>query len=249
MEEKTQEMELDFATLRWTIMVDEIAFKALQDNPNYKIEASMKNSLNDNYYIVEIIPDYEMPDIEAMDDEIEDVFADTDALAIHEPFTNCVFVTEDSLETLSDEIYSWNGAGGILLGDMLTDLERLAFILKFFNEKTKYKETVSIKDLKIIPTKDGDPISMEDHADKLFDDIYGVQYKDEEIVTLWWPYIMEGCGMFVAVIKEERDYPLVPFGYEKIKPSPWDDDDDDYYYYHGGYNYYDDYDERFYGRT
>ena len=114
MEETLSKNDFDFVSPRWTVLVDEISFKALQDHPNYKIEASTECLFNPSFFIAEIVPTYDIPDIEAMDDEIEDVLVDTDALAIHEPFTNCVFVTEDSVEILSEEIYTWNNAGTIL---------------------------------------------------------------------------------------------------------------------------------------
>ena len=250
MEETLSKNDFDFVSPRWTVLVDEISFKALQDHPNYKIEASTECLFNPSFFIAEIVPTYDIPDIEAMDDEIEDVLVDTDALAIHEPFTNCVFVTEDSVEILSEEIYTWNNAGTILLGDMLTDIERLAFLLKYFNDLKKTEGVVTIQDLEIIEKKDDPGIPLEDNVDKLFGDVYGIRYKDEPIVTLWWPYIMDGCGMFIAVVQdvEKESYPLIPLNEEKV--SPWKDEDDyDDYYYRGWYddNYYAD--ERFYSRT
>lgn len=251
MEEIYDKKGIDFVSPRWTILVDELGFKALQEHPNYKIEASTPCLFNPGFFIAEIVPTYEVPDIEAMDNEIEDVLIDTEALAIHEPFTNCVFVTEDSVEILGDEIYTWNNSGTILLGDMLTDIERLAFLLKYFNDLNKTKTVVTIQDLKIIEKKDDPGVPLENNVDKLFGDVYGIQYKDEPVVTLWWPYIMDGCGMFIAVVKDaddEETYPLIPLNRDD-KISPWDEDDYDDYYYRGWYddNYYAD--ERFYSRT
>lgn len=230
--------------LSWIVLLEDIEYIGLQKNNNFKIVASQKHSFNNGYWIVEIEPTYQ--NIE--DTEIEDVLNDTGALAIHEPFTSAVITTEDGLEILSEDIYSWSNAGNILLGDMLSDLERLGYILHYYT--TKYPEKmITIEDLKIVVDQHSDAIPMENNVSKLFDDIYGIEYEGK-LETIWWPFIIDGTGLHLIVIVDEEeddeDYPLVPLDNRKLTDPYYDDwppyrdwYDDDYYYR----------DERFYART
>ena len=248
-----------FDKTSWVILLGELEYKALEDNPNYKIAASMKHPFNEGFYIAEIEPLYEQQrfletgSYEPDDDEIEDVLVETDALAIHEPFTNAVFVTRDSLDILSEEIYTWNGSGSLLIGDLLNDIERLAFILDYYNSMPNRTKMVTIKDLKIVEKKDTPGIPLEDNVQKLFGDVYGIECEgDEQVLTIWYPYIIEGSHTqpFLVVVDDDameeepdEDYPLIPIhkyddDHYRYPYSAWDDYDDYY-----------DYDDRFYGRT
>ena len=52
----------------------------------------------------------------------------TNAIAVHEEFTNGIITTPEGIEDLG-EIYCWNGAGTCFLADMLTDIEKLTFLM------------------------------------------------------------------------------------------------------------------------
>ena len=114
---------------------------------------------------------------------------------------------------------------------------------------TEKKELIEVKDIDIVVQKDGPRVPLADNIDKLFTrDIYQIVWKEEEI-SIWWAFVIEDVGLFLAIIDDElyeddddeedvkslpapRDYA----GYDDL--YPWRDYYDDY-----------DYDDRYYRRT
>lgn len=197
-------------------------------------------------------PEYTMMEIESLIDEpeyrVEDVIEMTNAIAVHEEWTNGVVIPVDELDTIADEIYPWEKAGGCFLGDMLTSLEKLNFLMRYLYEETK--QVVEIEDITIKKVKDGEKLALADHVDDLFtEDFYSVQFMDKD-VTLWWQTIIEERGMFLVVLDddllddEEEDDDTPP--YKSPYNRYWGDYYDDVYGY--GYDDYD-YDDRYYRRT
>ncbi len=140
-------------------------------------------------------------------------------------------------------------AGNIFLGDMLTDIERLNFLMKSLYDE--YKNLVTVDKIEIKLTKDSQPIPLSDNVEKLFtNDAYSIIYEGHEI-TLWWANIIEDRGLFLVVIDEdyEDEDEDDDEDVKKLLPAPkytnpYYDYWDDVY----GYDSYD-YDDRYYQRT
>lgn len=158
---------------------------------------------------------------------LEDVMDITDSLAVHEEYTNGIITTKDSLDELNS-IYCWSGAGGCLLADMLTEVERLSCILRKYYIETK--ERIDIDDVGISLSKEGEEMPISDNLEKLFsNDVNSIFYKGKR-EYLWWPTIIEELGYFLAIIDdddlEDEDIPAV-FKSENPWGDLYDDDDDD----------------------
>ena len=223
---------------RWTILLDKKEALEFEETA-FKVIARQENLFNDDYAILEI-------ESLTFDDgyTVEEVMTMTGALAAHEEFTNATITTLDSLDDIADDMYCWKGAGNIFLGDMLTDIERLNFLMKSLYDE--YKNLVTVDKIEIKLTKDSQPVPLSDNVEKLFtNDAYSVIYEGHEI-TLWWANIIEDRGLFLVIIDEdyedeEEEKKLLP---APRYTNPYYDYWDDAY----GYDDYD-YDDRYYQRT
>ena len=165
----------------------------------------------------------------------------TDALAVHEEYTNGVLMTADTVDEIND-IYCWNGGGTCFIGDMLTEIERLSVLIKHLY--TTYKTLIKIEDLSYNIDKDSPYQPLADNVDILFsNDVNCIQYKDHHPETLWWPYMIEECGFFLIILDSELEddedddipvkepsqlcLPLTNCNPNSSK-DPWDEYDDDY---------------------
>ena len=223
---------------RWTILLEK---KEADDfnHPDFEVLNKHDNYFNEDYSILEVktCTGYN-------EDTAEDILIETGALAVHAEYTNGIITTPDALEVLNDKIYHWSGAGAVFLGDMLTDIEKAHFLMKYlYNE---YKEPVTINDIKLKKSKNGEEVDLIQNIDALFnEDLYSAIFKEHEVV-LWWHHIIKEMGLFLVVLEDKDD----------------DDDNDDepsvledQHYcrryawgaYYDDYDYYDD--DRFYHRT
>lgn len=238
-----KEQKSVFEYPRWTILLDKK--EALEfEETDFKVIARQENLFNDDYAILEI-------ESLTFDDgyTAEEVMTMTGALAVHEEFTNATITTPDSLDDIADDMYCWQGAGNIFLGDMLTDIERLNFLMKSLYDE--YKNLVTVDKIEIKLTKDSQPVPLSDNVEKLFtNDAYSIIYEGHE-TTLWWANIIEDRGLFLVVIDEdyEDEDEDDDEGVKKLLPAPkytnpYYDYWDDVY----GYDSYD-YDDRYYQRT
>lgn len=225
--------------IRWVVLMEKKEVDTFQHDM-FKVIYKVNQCFNEDYTLLQLegtVPDFDFT--------AEDVLIETGALAVHEEFTNGVIVTSDTLETISDEIYTWNGAGGCLLGDMLTDLEKLDSIMKYFYTETK--QAVGVDDITIRLSKDGAKFPIKNHLEELFDgSAYSAHYKEHDC-TIWWASIIEDLGFFLVVLDEEEDDDEYEDPYENSRYPL-----SRYYgeYDWGGYGYDDyDYDDRYYKRT
>jgi len=225
---------LNYTTPRWTLLLPKLEGEQF-DETGFKVLHKKTHMFSDDYMILEIeslVPDTEL--------SAYDILTITDALAVHEEFTNGVLVTPDSVEIIAEEIYSWNGAGSCLIGDMTTELERSRFITLYFYNKLKSNITDSPIMLQL--QKDGPMIPMSDNVDTLFDnDIYAISCGTES-ECVWWPTFIENQGMYLIVLDESEEeeekamYDLVPARYSNYDMmrdyydevwgrQPWDEYD------------------------
>lgn len=226
---------------RWTILLDKKEADEFEEE-DFKVINRQDNLFSDDYAILEVEPLTVNSEFTA-----EDVLTSTGALAVHEEFTNAVIITPDSLDEIADEMYCWQGAGNVFLGDMLTDVERLNFLMKSIYEE--YKNLVTVDKIEIKLSKDSQPLPLADNVEKLFtNDAYSVIYEGNEI-TLWWANVIEDKGLFLVVLDE--DYEEEEEEEQKLLPAPKYANpyyDDDYWREVYGYDDYD-YDDRYYQRT
>lgn len=207
------------------------------ENDEFVLVRSFPCMFSDEYHFAEVEPVAMLPDPLTA----EDVLDCTNALAVHEEYTNGILTTPEFLETIS-EIYCWSGAGSCFLADMLTDIEKLTVIIK--NLYTTHKERIELADIDYKLDKDDTPHPITDNADKLFsNDIHSILYKGANEEILWWGNYMEETGFFLVVLdvmmdedEEDEDVPI-----KTIKPTsltsgtnfnpnssnPWDDYDDE----------------------
>lgn len=222
---------------RWTIMLERPEVDAF-DEADFKIVSKVENMFNDKYFIL-IIESVNQSNAYTPDE----VLSLTGALAVHEEWTNGIIVDPITVDIIADDMYSWEGSGMCFMGDMLTDLERLHFLMEYFYIETK--EVIELKDLKVREKKDGVLLPLQDHVEDLFTkDLHSVVYKDND-VTIWWATIIDEAGLFLVVLDEDL---------EDTEPAKSLYDDADYRYRYDDYpwgDYYDDYDysDYYYRRT
>ena len=230
-----------FDRLRWTIMLPKKEAEKWEDT-DFKLVARASNSFTDDYQVLLIEPLTVDCQYTA-----EDVMEITDAIAVHEEFTNGILTTPEGVEEIGDAVYCWQGAGSCFLADMLTDVERLTFLMSHLY--TEKKELIEIKDIDIIISKDGPTIPLGDNVDKLFThDVYKIVWKAEEI-SVWWAFVIEEAGLFLVILDDELLWEDEEEEEQKLLPSPREYAGYDDLYPWG--NYYDDYDydDRYYRRT
>lgn len=229
-----------FDRLRWVIMLPKKEADEWEDT-DFKLIYKGTSSFTDEYQTLLIEP--LTTDCQYTADDVMDI---TNAIAVHEEFTNGIITTPEGIEDLG-EIYCWNGAGSCFLADMLTDVEKLTFLMSHFY--TEKKELIEVKDIDIVVQKDGPRVPLADNIDKLFTrDIYQIVWKEEEI-SIWWAFVIEDVGLFLAIIDDELYEDDDDEEDVKSLPAPRDYADyDDLYPWRDYYDDYD-YDDRYYRRT
>lgn len=230
---------------RWVILLDKCTADEFEET-DFKVIARTPNMYSQEYELVLV---------EALvidgDYTAEDVMISTGALAVHEEYTNAVITTLENVSDLND-IYPWSGGGNCLIGDMLTDVERMSLVMHHFY--TKAKTRISIEDIDIKMDKDGKKIiPLSDNLEKMFtDDPYSIIYKDDEWVVWFASLVKEETGMFLVVVDDSIvDDDDEDSASARMLPAPYYKDWDDWYDdYPWGRAYDDyDYDDHYYCRT
>lgn len=217
---------------RWTILLpkDEVANFEESD---FKIISKVDNLYSDEYQIVLI-----EALINGSNYRPDDVLLITQALAVHEEWTNAVITTLGDSIDIGADLYPWEGGGNTFIGDMLTDMERLHFLMLYLYTENKVR--IEIEDIKVRKSKEETPIALKDNVSALFlDDLYSAIYKEEEIV-LWWASIIEDQGLFLVILDETDDDEDDDNDEPANALYPWGDIYDD------DYDYRDDYYKRYY---
>ena len=223
-----------YGNVRYTILIPHENIKDLEGS-DFKIVNQHTSMFTDDYDIVEI-----EPIAKDLDCDCQDIMDLMDALAVHEEFTNGFLTTDKNVETMSDEIYCWEKSGGVFMGEMITERERLHFLQLYIFET--YGEQMAPEDLGMIIKQGEKPISVELNLPRLFsDDPYKIVFKDKEITT-WWAEIIKERGLFVVILKDEWDeeeeespiYPLTSYHSEAERQyyrDMWEDYYDSYGWY------------------
>lgn len=229
---------------RWTLLIKKDDIDTFEKDVDLKIKYNMPCMFSDDYRIllVETL-------ILGQELTAEDVLDMSGAIVVHEEYTNG-FVMRDIDVDEVNEIYCWTGAGACLMGEMLTDIEKAQFLLKYLY--TQNKERIELGDIEIYPKKDDKPICLEDHFELMATEFYGFSYKGGPVTTLWWPFIIADTGLFLVVITDDIDDEDDDEEETKLLPGPSGYKSyDDYYQETAWGNIYDDYDydDRYYRRT
>lgn len=207
---------------KWTILINADGIKDVEE-AKFKILNRQDNLFGSDCVILEI--ESLITGQAGEDYTAEDVLIDTGALAVHQEFTNAVVLTPDTLDEISDELYTWNEAGKIFIGDMLTTLERVKFLIEDLEEK--YKTNITLKDLKVTLEKDGEEKLLSDHTNELFsNDIYAVIYNNDKTFP-WWGKTINNKGLFLLVLTGEDDDEEIgkyinPYYYEDVYGKGYD---------------------------
>ena len=194
------------------------------DHEEFELIRKMECWVSDEYMLAEIKTIDRFADY-----TLEDVMDITDSLAVHEEYTNGIITTTDNLDELNS-IYCWSGAGGCLLGDMLTEVEKLSCLLQKYYIETK--ERIDVEDIGISVSKDGPEIPVSDNLEKLFsNEVNSIFYKGKK-EYLWWPTIIEELGYFLVVIDDELDEledKDIPYSFKEDNPwgSLYEEDEDE----------------------
>lgn len=149
-------------------------------------------------------------------------------LALHEDGSNCFLIMENDIEELAD-IFCWDSAAHILMGEMLTPDDKRLLLEK------KQKQSNSSGEIMINLGSREEPKweSLDKNNTTMFTDESTI-YKlgDNALATdVWWPFLIEENGGFNFVVQnspsdepQQLQYPLA-----KTHPNPWDPDDDDFF--------------------
>ena len=94
-----------FGNPRWTILLEREEADTFEET-DFKVINRQENLFSNEYVILEIeslIGGYALEEGYTA----EDVMCSTNALAVHEEFTNAVIITPDTLDDIADEMYCW----------------------------------------------------------------------------------------------------------------------------------------------
>ena len=157
-------------------------------------------------------------------------------LVLHEDGSNCFLMLEDDIDEIS-KIFCWEGAGNILMGELLTADDK-----KILLEKKQAKEGYEGAILINMGSREEPQWSnLELRNTALFEDTSTIfKLGDKAPITdVWWPFLLEDEGGFNFVVQnspnsepEQTKYPLA-----KTHPNPWDPDDDDFFNDYDDYNW------------
>lgn len=142
---------------------------------------------------------------------VEDVFDATDALIAHEEYTSGFFTDESSIEKLSD-YYSWDGSAWTLIGDMLTEGEKIHILLMQFDLMTGEKPLLKELEISTSTTKDAERVykPLIGNVQELFgDNVTWFRFcpKDGAPAEIqgWWANIVPDCGLFIIILDYDKE--------------------------------------------
>ena len=183
---------------RWVIILHKDEALKWQDI-DFKLVARTQSDYSEDYYLLLI---------EAFTNDCDytayEVMEITGAIAIHEEYSKAVITDQIGAQELGDFIYNWDGAGIYLFGDMLTDIERLQILM--FSLYEEYQTVIDMNDVYISIGKDLPYMPLGNRILDLFkEDIYGVQYGDNEPLVVWWGGLVEHKNFFLVILDDEAE--------------------------------------------
>ena len=176
---------------------------------------------------------------------VEDVFDLTDALMAHEEYTNGFFTDESCIKELAD-YYAWDSAAWTLVGDMLTEGEKIHILITQFDLLTG--ERPLIKDIEFSTNTQKDHTKEYKPIIVFGDNITWFRFCPKDgapaEISGWWATLVSECGLFIVILDfdkqvEDEEEEAMDI-WRKTEPY-WDSDYYDYidewYDKHGGMYY------------
>lgn len=142
---------------------------------------------------------------------VEDVFDLTDALVVHEEYSSGFFTDEASIKEVN-EYYCWDGGAYSLMGDMLTEGEKIHLLIAQFDlitgQKPMLKEIEFTTDKYDVVNKTFKPLIK--NAKEIFGDAvtkFRFTPKDGAPAELdgWWGTITPDCGFFMIILDYDEE--------------------------------------------
>lgn len=147
-------------------------------------------------------------------------------LVLHEEGSHCFLMLETDLKEVED-IFSWEGAAGILMGEMLTAEDKKTLL------KQKQKKGGYTGDILINLGTRAEPQwqQLSCRSNVMFTDEKNLYQLGDNApcAEVWWPYLLEESGGFNFVIKKEEDEEEEVLPPAKVVPDPFDSDYDDFF--------------------
>lgn len=197
---------------RYTVIVNKKLVDTWeQDVPDFTILGQSDIWYGDDLVCLKITPKVENGQY-----TVEDVFDLTDALMAHEEYTSGFFTDEASIEKLSD-YYSWDGSAWTLIGDMLTEGEKIHILTMQFDLITGQKPLIKELEISTSTQKDKERVyrPIIGNVKELFgDNVTWFRFvpKDGAPAEIqgWWANIVPDCGLFIIILDydEEEEYDL-----------------------------------------
>ena len=231
---------------RYTVLVKKSMLETWeQDVPDFTILNKADIWYGDDLVVLKITPKTKDGGF-----TVEDVFDLTDALMAHEEYTNGFFTDEDCIKELAD-YYAWDSAAWTLVGDMLTEGEKIHILITQFDLLTG--ERPLIKDIEFSTNTQKDHVKeykpIIGNVKELFgDNITWFRFcpKDGAPAEIngWWATLVSECGLFIVILDfdkqvEDEEEEAMDI-WRKTEPY-WDSDYYDYidewYDKHGGMYY------------
>lgn len=234
----------------YTVLVHEKQLKTWEEDvPDFTIVNKADIWYGENLVLLKITPK-----VEGSNYTVEDVYESVNALIAHEEYTSGFFTDEENVEKL-DDYYGWEGAGWTLIGDMLTEGEKVHILLKNLKELTGEQPILSnitfTTDSTKIENKTYKPL-VGNVKELLGDNITQIKYKPrigaELSIEGWWAPLVENLGLYIIILEEDaildedeyEDEDLIPlinhYSQGRFLFDPDEDvEDDDYIYDDDGY--------------
>lgn len=193
---KEEQVKLLNLAQRWVILLPKEEMDNFEET-DFKVIMKQKSAYDGEYYfaLIESV-------LQDGDYRPDDILCLTGAMAVHEEWSNAIIIQADELEDIYNDIYPWEGSGNVFMGDMLTDMEKLNYLLQYLY--IEHKELVEVKDIQVRKEKESPLMPLEENEELLFgDQLYGVRYKDDEVV-FWWPILLEESGLYIVILDETK---------------------------------------------
>lgn len=197
---------------RYTVIVNKKLVDTWeQDVPDFTILGQSDIWYGDDLVCLKITPKVENGQY-----TVEDVFDLTDALMAHEEYTSGFFTDEASIEKLSD-YYSWDGGAWTLIGDMLTEGEKIHILTMQFDLMTGQKPLIKELEISTSTQKDKERVyrPIIGNVKELFgDNVTWFRFvpKDGAPAEIqgWWANIVPDYGLFIIILDydKEEEYDL-----------------------------------------
>ncbi len=214
-------------SIHFTLLISKDNFDKIEENDNIVTLASKEIWYSDEYLVAELMIQGKHEDLEP-----EHILNSLGGLVFHEDGTNGFLMLETDI-TETTGIYAWEGAMGVLMGDMLTVGDKATLLMK----KRDFLKITS-PDIYICVNSDTKEFKLiKDAVMDVFADTsstyrFGLTGSPTEV---WWQHLLGDVGGYYFIIQREKPEekpeatPLLPAPKHSVAPP-------------GNYLFNDDYD-------